>query len=254
MLTDKGEIRRRLNRDRAWSLYALADLDEALFGDCAWFAHGPDALALIFSGLAIRPIFVLGPVEDVRVLLEKLPVDSGYLNLPLTHLAAADGVFRFEHSHRMRRMFLHAFRPSARQDQAEPLSAAQVGEITALYGCSDGGGIAFSPQQLEAGLFRGIRHHDQLVAVAGIHVVSENEGVAGVGNIFVHPEFRGRGLAQAVTSAVVTALRARSIPSIGLNVELGNEAAYQAYLRLGFATRFEYLEGPAVRTATSSAA
>ena len=61
-LTDKSEIRRRLNIDREWSLYALADLDDGMFEHCAWWALG-DSLALVFGALPIRPIFVLGDAE-----------------------------------------------------------------------------------------------------------------------------------------------------------------------------------------------
>jgi len=42
-LTDKSEIRRRLNTDREWSLFALADLDDGMFEHCDWWAL-PDAL------------------------------------------------------------------------------------------------------------------------------------------------------------------------------------------------------------------
>jgi hypothetical protein len=39
-LNDKAEIRRRLNLDREWSLYALADLDDGLFEHCDWLGYG----------------------------------------------------------------------------------------------------------------------------------------------------------------------------------------------------------------------
>jgi ribosomal protein S18 acetylase RimI-like enzyme len=250
---DKAEIRRRLNQDRVWSLYALADLDDELFPDCDWFVEGEDALALVYRGIAIQPLFVLGPFEDVRALLQGLPADHGYLNLPFTHQAAADGLFEYDESYHMRRMLLDDFRPSPGSENAVPLTRADSAAIAALYATGEDGGVAYGEQQLDAGFFRGVWRDRRLDAVAGTHVVSRNEGVAGVGNIFVHPEHRGQGLAQAVTSAVVAALITAGIPSIGLNVELGNDAAYAVYKKLGFRTRLEYLEGPARRIPATQA-
>ncbi|MBC8166625.1 MAG: GNAT family N-acetyltransferase, partial [Bryobacteraceae bacterium] len=81
----------------------------------------------------------------------------------------------------------------------------------------------------------------------GVHVVSQNESVAGVGNIFTRSDFRGRGLAQSVTSAVVRTLVEAGIRTIGLNVEYTNAAAIRAYEAIGFRTRFHYYEGVADR-------
>lgn len=75
-LADKAGIRRRLNMDRAWSLYALADLDDGLFEHCDWFGRG-DALALVFRALAIRPIFAIGDAAATRQLLAGLEESGG---------------------------------------------------------------------------------------------------------------------------------------------------------------------------------
>lgn len=144
-------------------------------------------------------------------------------------------------------MLLEEFRP--RDGATERLTRQDSGELERLFASGDGGGIAFAPFQLDSGFFRGIRRDGELVAAAGVQVVSCNEGVAAVGNIFTRPEFRGRGLAQVVTSAVVAALRAVGIPEIGLNVVDSNTAAVRAYERIGFRTCFRYYEGPTVRVA-----
>ena len=244
-LTDKNEIRRLLNRDRDWSLYALADLDDGLFEQCDWFGHG-DGLVLVFRGIAIRPIFVIGDAAATRELLSTLPAESGWPNLLPDQLAAAREFYRFEDCRPMRRMILDSFRP-VNGVATEPLTRAHCAEIESLYATGDGGGTAFGPFQLDDGFFRGIRRNGQLIAAAGTQVVSRREGVAAVGNIFTHPTFRGQGLAQALTSAVVGALLEAGIPTIGLNVGDGNAAAIHAYERVGFRTRLEYFEGPAVR-------
>lgn len=248
-LADKAEIRRRLNLDRPWSLYALADLDDGLFEHCDWFASG-DALALVFRALAIRPIFVIGDAAATRQLLAGLAESGGYLNLREHQLEAARGIYVYRELHRMRRMMLEEFRP--REGATERLTRQDCGQLERLYASGDGGGIAFAPFQLDSGFFRAIRRDGELVAAAGVQVVSPNEGVAAVGNIFTHPEFRGRGLAQVVTSAVVAAIQAAGVQEIGLNVADANTAAIQAYERIGFRTRFRYYEGPAIRVTPAS--
>lgn len=245
---DKAEIRRRLNADREWSLYALADLDDGLFAQCEWWAV-EGGLALVFRGIAIRPIFVMGDAASVRALLQALPEPSGYLNLSAHHVDAAAGIYDYRKRHDMRRMILEDFRP--RPGAVEPLGPEHCGEIERLYASGEGGGVAFAPFQLLTGLFRGIRRDGCLVAVAGVQAASPQEGVAAIGNIFTHPDFRGHGLAQAATSAVVAAVRAAGIRTIGLNVESRNAAAIHAYERIGFRTRFPYFEGVADKRITS---
>ena len=244
-ISDKAEIRRLLNTDRDWSLFALADLDEGLFEHCDWWTL-PGALVLVFRAISIRPIFVLGDAAPVRRLLAALPDESGYLNLKADQLEAAEGLFRYRERHEMRRMILDTFAPRA--GETVVLGPADCGEIERLYATGDGGGIAFAPFQLETGLVRGIRREGELVAVAGVQVASKNEGVAAIGNIFTRPDCRGKGLAQVVTSAVARAVQQTGIQTIGLNVETTNTAAIQAYERIGFRTRFSYFEGPVERS------
>lgn len=248
-LTDKLEIRRHLNTDREWSLYALADLDDGMFEHCDWWGL-PHALALVFRAIAIRPVFVLGNAVSTKILLGALPETTGYLNLKAHQMDAAEGIYCYRKRHEMRRMFLDAFQP--RPGTTEPLRAKDCSEIEHLYASGDGGGIAFAPFQLHTGFFRGIRRDGELVSVAGVQVASRSEGVAAVGNIFTRPDCRGQGLAQTVTSAVATAVREAGIQTIGLNVESTNATAIRAYERVGFRTHFSYSEGIADRLGTKT--
>jgi ribosomal protein S18 acetylase RimI-like enzyme len=243
-ITDKSEIRRRLNIDREWSLYALADLDDGMFEHCDWWASG-ESLALVFGALEIQPIFVLGDAESTRQLLAALPVSAGYLNLKPHQLEAAKDLYRYRELHQMQRMFLEDLNgPSG---AAEPLTANDRDQVERLYASGDGGGIAFAPFQLDTGFFRGVWRSGELVSVAGVHVVSHNESVAGVGNIFTRPDCRGQGLAQIVTSAVALALQQAGIRTIGLNVEHTNTTALRVYERVGFRAHLTYFEGMAER-------
>lgn len=241
-LSDKTEIRRLLNTDREWSIYALADLDDGLFEHCDWWGTR-GGLALIFRALAIRPIFLIGSEAAALELLAALPEQGGYLNIRPHHLAAAEQVYRYLTRYHIQRMILDNFQP--RSGSTETLAPTDCGEIEKLYASGDGGGIAFAPFQLHTGLFRGIRQSGELVAVAGVQVISRNEGVAAVGNIFTRADCRGRGLAQVVTSAVVGAIQEAGIPTVGLNVRMDNGPAIRAYEKIGFRKRFEYFEGVA---------
>lgn len=245
-LTDRSSIRDRLSTDPEWALYALADLDEGLFEQCEWWGAG-DALALVFHGIAIRPIFVMGDASDVRDVLRDLPAAGGYLNLRPEHEGAAEGLFEFRERHAMHRMMLGQF--VARDGATVRLGPDSCREIEALYASGGGGGLAFGPAQVDTGFFRGVREDGTLIAVAGVHVASPAEGVAAVGNVFVRPDRRGRGLAQVALSATVRAVLNAGIETIGLNVARDNLAGICAYERLGFRAAFHYIEGPAHRVA-----
>lgn len=243
-LTAKAEIRAILNRDREWAVYALADLDEPLFSECDWWVCG-EGLALIFHGLSIRPIFVMGDTSELSELFGAIPAGTGYLNIRQHMEETANRYFSYRYRNEMCRMILRDFRPRA--GETERLTLDDLAAVEALLASGDGSGIAFSPSQLAAGYFRGVRESGELIAVAGAHVVSRNESVAGVGNVFVREDQRGRGLAQRVLSAVVEAVREEGATTIGLNVEHTNQAAIHAYEKLGFQTAFRYFEGSADR-------
>jgi len=221
-----------------------------MFEHCAWWGLNDDpkmndSLALVFGALPICPIFVLGDTQSTRQLLAALPVTAGYLNLKPHQLEAAEGIYRYRELHQMQRMFLDDLKQPV--GTAEPLTSRDLEQVERLYASGDGGGIAFAAFQLDTGFFYGIRKGAELASVAGAHVVSRSESVAGVGNIFTRPDYRGQGLAQIVTSSVAAALRAAGIRTIGLNVELTNTTAIRVYERIGFRAHFHYYEGMADR-------
>jgi len=99
----------------------------------------------------------------------------------------------------------------------------------------------FYPRMLRTGLYRGIWRGDRLVSVAGIHTYSPEYGVAALGNITTLPEYRGQGLAAAVTAALCQSLIQRDT-LVGLNVKADNLRAIATYARLGFAITDTYEE------------
>ncbi|HUX77330.1 MAG TPA: GNAT family N-acetyltransferase, partial [Anaerolineae bacterium] len=122
----------------------------------------------------------------------------------------------------------------------EPVHARQLTELYAL-----GTGSAFSPAQMERGVFHGVLPDGNLVAAAGTHLVSPTTGVAAVGNVFTHPDYRGQGYGTVTTSAVVAELLQLGIRDVILNVNQDNATAIRIYERLGFERYCPFLEGPA---------
>ena len=146
--TDRDEIRRRLNQDRDWSLYALADLEDGMFEHCGWWTCG-DGLALDFRALHIRPMFVMGDIATARALLAAMDTPSGYLNLRHEQVDAAQGIYAYREQHEMNRMILTDFRPRA--GETVTLTVDDVPEIEALYRTTPGAGFVFAPSQLTDG-------------------------------------------------------------------------------------------------------
>jgi predicted GNAT family acetyltransferase len=148
----------------------------------------------------------------------------------------------------MWRMVLQPDRFRAMADGCVPLMCDHAERLTALY--AHGKGNAFNSKQVPGGAFHGVFEDDKLVAAAGTHLISPTYGVAAVGNVFTHPDCRGRGYATAVTSAVVTELLSRGIRDIVLNVDQRNESAIRIYERLGFERYCPFFEGMADRLAS----
>ena len=110
----------------------------------------------------------------------------------------------------------------------------------------------FGPYQLMQGIFYGVERDGRLVAVAGTHLVAHSYGVAAVGNVFTHPDYRGRGLATTATRAVCDELLDRGIELIGLSVSRSNAAAIRVYEKIGFKRHVPFYEGTAIRLSTNT--
>ena len=157
---------------------------------------------------------------------------------------------------RMWRMLLErdAYRGTSRSDVVR-LSSSQRSAVEQLYADGDACGERpdfFFPSMLDQGAFHGLWENGQLLAVAGTHLVAPTEDVAAVGNVYTRRDRRGRGLAAAVTSAVVDELLRMRIRTIVLNVNQSNAAAIRVYERLGFRRHCSYFEGLAEVVSTSA--
>jgi GNAT superfamily N-acetyltransferase len=242
-LSDKHEIRTRLRRDPAWSVYALADLAPPMFPKTLWFA--PD-LTLIVQDYGTEILFAMGP-GSVREALECV---TGPVHLQVQR-DALDEVARHavvSSSRLMWRMsWTAAGRPASPGAVTARLRASDVPALLALYADGESSGESpdfFFPSMVADGVFHGIYEGPALVAAAGTHVLARAEGAAAIGNVYTRRDRRGRGLGRLATSAVLDDLA--GIETIGLNVRADNDAALHLYESLGFARHCQFYEALAI--------
>lgn len=248
LLTDKAEIQAYLETDRDYAAYALGDLDEEFFEKCTWRVaeegEAIRALALEYIGFAPPILFLMGAGDGMAALLAgPVQLERAFVTAREEHLSALSQFYRWDELEHMWRM-ARSVRPDRFPKPIRPckrLSADDVERLSALY--SLGGGDAFSPTQVTQGVFYGIEQDEQLIAVAGTHLVSDVYSVGAVGNVMTHPDHRGHGYATFTTYAVCAELIRRGIKTIVLNVRQDNAPAIRVYEKLGFVRYRPFHEG-----------
>jgi GNAT superfamily N-acetyltransferase len=243
-VSDRGEIAAFLRTERLYAAYALGDLDGPNHQRVAWgmaYDGGvPVALAMHHEGLVPQPLFLMGEPEGCRQILESVlkPRDAYFQSTALLSRAAA-GLYDLEPPIAMLRMVTDraTFRPFA--GPAERLSALDVDELNRLYQLGFRAG--FPANVLEDGVYYGVRVRGRLVSAAGTHAINAREGIAVVGNVMTHVDYRGHDFAKMVTSAVTADLLER-VSDVTLNVHAENVPAVAAYARLGYRTHCELIE------------
>jgi ribosomal protein S18 acetylase RimI-like enzyme len=236
-VTDRDEIAAYLGTDRRYAAYALGDLDSAARGRCSWgIAYDGDdepvALAMHHDGLVPQPLFLMGEPAGVRAVLANVikPRDAFFQSTKALDLAASD-LYELEDATVLLRMVVdgETFIPAA--GTAQRLNAADIDDLNRLYQLGFRAG--FAQAILDDAVYYGIRIRGRLVSAAGTHVINRREGIAVVGNVMTHADYRGHGFAQMVTSAVTASLL-EEVPDVALNVHADNGPAVTAYARLGY--------------------
>jgi ribosomal protein S18 acetylase RimI-like enzyme len=246
MTTETTRIRTILTVDPIWSAYALADLRADLLPLCRWSVAG-DGLALIFTGLEPPILLTVGSPEDVAEALSQAELpEEVYLSVRGEHLSALEGWYDVKVRRVMVRMALGeeiALTPTGQP--LRRLVPADVPAIEALI--AQGGPYApdgFAPYQVEDGFFFGVEDGTGgLAAIGGTHILNYAEGVAAIGNVYTRSDCRGKGYARAITTEIVSQLRAAGLPLIVLNVNSENQIARRLYDSLGFVEHCSFVEG-----------
>ena len=247
---DDPALATRLKRDPIAAAYMLGDLDETYAEHCRWYAVDDGRLGgvlLQYDGLSVPAVLTHGGADDVEALLEAAHEDLPrrfYGHFFAEHRAAFEAFYELSELRPMVRMGLtrDAWIRLGDNDDVVPLSHRDTGAIMQLYAHYPDN--FFEPAQLDTGLYFGLRDGDELVSVAGIHVLSERHDVAAIGNIVTHSGRRGQGLATRCVGRLLDELYVR-VGAVALNVQADNEAAIACYRKFGFEPRLDFLEGMA---------
>lgn len=244
-VADRDEIAAFLRTDRLYAAYAFGDLDGPSRERAGWGmaydrAGRPVALGMHHEGLVPQPLFLMGDPEGCRAILADVirPRDAYFQAMPQIEPAMREH-YELDEPLVMLRMVVdgETFRPFA--GTAERLVAADTEELNRLYQL--GFRTGFPPSIFDDGLYYGVRVRGRLVAAAGTHVLNAREGIAIVGNVMTHIDYRGHDFAKMVTGAVVAELLSRT-RDVALNVHADNAPAIAAYERLGFVTHCQFVE------------
>jgi ribosomal protein S18 acetylase RimI-like enzyme len=249
-LRDRGRIRELLLPSIEYTAYALGQLEPGLYERTHWFhARGDTGTGLVLhsrGGLG-DATFVMGDPDAVAGILSIHPgTQHTYATCQPHHVETLQRSYRLATQQPMIRMGVDrdAFVPF-RLLQTVPLGGVDIRRVNSLYG-TEGGPSYYIPEHIESGVYRGIIMDGRLVAVAGTHVVSPQQRIAVVGNVFTHPAYRGRGLATACTSAVTESLL-QYCDEVVLTVDPKNRPAVSAYERLGYGEKCQLVEASAAR-------
>ena len=243
-LSDKDTIRAILRRDPAWCVYALGDLSAEMFPKTEWFT--PD-LSLVLKDYGTSILFTMG-AGSVREALEHV-VWPVHLQVQADALEAIAKNARVEHVKSMLRMTWTGDRAIPQDTRALRLGDADITALERLYADGESSGESpdfFYPAMVARGVFFGVYEEDQLVAAAGTHLLSRDEGAAAIGNIYTRRDRRGHGLGRIVTAGVMRELA--GVETVGLNVRADNAAAIHLYESLGFAQHCPFYEAIGARS------
>jgi len=245
---------RLFERDRAVHPYGLADLEEPFWSASRWFRHREAAVGVI--ELPASPVAIVYAVSATApaatsALLGEL---AHATELP-RHCFVTGPVGMAEHldpTHRALWCAPHTRMRLAGSPQrgrlGSPAGERLLGldDLTAvevLFAAAPDAGRFFTPTMLATGAYLGRFDGDLLIAMAGVHVVSERHKVAALGNVLTHPAHRRQAHAAELVRALCALLHDRGIDVIGLNVSDDNHGARRLYDSVGFVPVIPFDEG-----------
>lgn len=248
-LRDVDGVRAHLEKARAYSAYAIAYLDKRLFPMADFYeAVSGDRSALVMHGRGgLGPSTItLGDTALVGQLLSLHPGPrQAFVTCEPEHIDTVLTTHNVWRPQTMLRMQLAKvdFAPPAPRGNVRRLIEADAFELNRLYNEES---TRYTGRQIVEGVYFGAFHRGWLIAAAGTHIYSKREGVAVIGNVFTHQDFRGRGLGTAVTAAVASELL-ESCELTVLNVDPANRTARHIYEQLGFKETGRLVEAMSTR-------
>jgi len=252
-----AEAHAALAHDRVWNCFAIADLAPPMREysrvAVAYEVGGERrAACLLLRHPALTVLSPDGAPSAVAAILARLALpERPLIQARAEHLPAVERRYRFPQGPReLLRMAVSAgaFRPTPPSAPGAAVRRLTVGDLAAmreLYALYPEG--HFRAEEVGHAVFFGVWEGDRLLSAGGTHAVAPEYGVAVLGNIFTHPEARGRGHAHTIAGALVADLFARGCRDVTLNVTAENAQAIRVYEALGFRTHARYLTGEAER-------
>jgi ribosomal protein S18 acetylase RimI-like enzyme len=251
LTTDKQRLLEHFRKDPVLFAYHLGDLDDFYFPHCIWGAvYGEssaiDDVLLLYTGCNVPSLLAFGVSGKFPALLSDfvtLLPSKFYCHFQKQYHSILADKFRESYLGTHLKMKLGQFTKGTTDLQG--VSPVRLGEsdeeaLRSLYIQAYPGNY-FVSRMLKSGKYFGCRIDGQIVAVAGVHVDSDEYGIAVLGNVATHPDHRGKRLATMLTSRLVEELVSES-KLICLNVNADNHAAIHCYLKLGFEKVYEYEE------------
>jgi RimJ/RimL family protein N-acetyltransferase len=258
-LHDRTQIAAFLQQDPPLYLYSLGDLDDFFFPLTQWYAWrtpsmGTAALAMLYAGFQPHILHAICPAENLpamRLLLEELyPVLPAqiYAHFSPGLQDTLKSHFQIYPEGRHWKMTLTRpeLLPTTAANQVRKLSSGDLPALGQLYQHSYPNND-FDTRLLETGQYFGLYLQGKLVCSAGIHVYSPQYGVAAIGNVVTHRDYRSRGYARETVAVLCRSLQ-QTVSLIGLNVKADNYPAIHLYQGLGFTYSVEYDECTLVKT------
>jgi ribosomal protein S18 acetylase RimI-like enzyme len=230
--------------------YILGYLTPDYYRNCrAWVLWDKDhqeiqSLLFEYNGLSLATLWSYGSALHIEAMINALSKELPrrvQFNMEDHHLQSIRTLYAVKHRKPTLRMGLDRdhYQPTGNTDQVEVLSHKDTGAIMRLY--HQYPDHLFEPAQLDTGLYCGIKVEQELISVAGIHLLSENYNVAAIGNIVTDEKYRGKGLASKCVRHVLDDLF-KKIERVALNVQEGNYPAISCYQKFGFRTVSRLIE------------
>ena len=172
-----------------------------MFPKTEWFT--PD-LSLVLKDYGTSILFAMG-AGSVREALDAVTWPA-HLQVRSDALAAVAQHAQVEDTREMWRMVWTGQRLLQADDRAVRLGDGDVQALQLLYADGENSGESpdfFYPAMVSRGVFYGVYEERQLVAAAGTHLVSRDEGAAAIGNVYTRRDRRGCGLGRVVTTSVM---------------------------------------------------
>lgn len=252
--TDKRRLLEHFRKDPVLFAYHIGDLDDFYFPHCQWgaaYGKSPriDDVLLLYSGLEVPTLLAFGLTDKFGALLNDFMAvapSAFHCHFQAQHrdLLGQYGNLEPMGTHLKMRLaperFAQFVPPPIDEQAVHRLHVSHEPDLRRLYAEAYPENY-FVGRMLQTGRYFGYLERGRLMAVTGIHVISDEHKVAVLGNIATHPDRRGHGLAAALTHRLLKDL-VREGKMVCLNVKSDNAPAIACYSKLGFEPVHRYEE------------